>query len=123
VVLRRGVFGVRWVVGGGRDEGLYEGGDGGVDVRDGSAELGVHAGAFVGEEEGGGGGCEGVFECWLRATPFPPTPFFSSMIFTISSIRSTRRCHSLNVHDRSARSVYALSTTWNKCRSGLAVTT
>ena len=69
MVSRRGVFSVRWVVGrgrvvgGGRDEDLYEGGDRGVDVRDNSAEVGTHVGAFVGEEEGVGGGCEGVFEC------------------------------------------------------------
>jgi len=62
VVSRRGVFHVRWVVERGGDEGLYEGGDGGVDVRDGSTEVGAHASAFVREEEGGGGVCEGVFE-------------------------------------------------------------
>ena len=63
VVSRRGVFGVRWLVGGGRDKGFYENGDGGVDVRDGSAEVGAYAGTFVGEEEGGGGGCKGVLDC------------------------------------------------------------
>jgi len=63
VVSRSGVFRVRCVAGGGGDEGLYEGGDGGVNVRDGSMEVGAYAGAFVREGEGGSGGCEGVFEC------------------------------------------------------------
>ena len=50
-------------MGGGGDEGLHEGGDGGVDVQDGSMEVGTHADIFVGEEEGGSGGCKIMFEC------------------------------------------------------------
>ena len=64
VVSRRGVFRVRWLVGGGGDEGLYEGGDGGADIRDGSVEVDAHVGVFIGEEEGGG--VEGVFECCFK---------------------------------------------------------
>jgi len=115
VVSRRGVFRMRWVIGGGRYEGLYKGKDERVHIRYGSVEVGAHAGAFIGAEEGGGGGCEGVFECWLGVTPFPLAP--------ISFIRSAHRCYSLNVYNRSTRSVYALNTTWNKYRSSLAVTT
>jgi len=63
VVSHRSVFRVHWVGGGGGDEGLYKGGDRGVVTRDGSTEIGMHTGAFVGEEEGGGGGYEGLFEC------------------------------------------------------------